>query len=167
MGDLFCLDLKGPENPNGSFTNAELYRHLLNVRVWGFENNDPGLAWNRRRYAQESATLIDKSTQNVIRGIKLSGAPNAFFDKVTSFVWKKDEESSHTHEGSLRWYGRHLAGELLASGQSVGQVSDVLWFTAVAAVGATVNVVRKALQYLNFGILLTMSIVRRSARIFP
>ena len=147
VGDLFCLDLKTPENPKGSFTDAELYRHLLNVRVWGFENNDPGLAWNRRRYAQESATAMDESTKKVIRSIQISKAPKAFFDKVTSFMFTKEEGGTHTHQGSLRWYGRHIAEELLAAGQSVEQVSDVLWFTAVAAVGATVNVFAEVLEY--------------------
>ncbi|QSS58355.1 hypothetical protein I7I51_07779 [Histoplasma capsulatum] len=54
MGDLFQFDLKTEENTSGTYDIDSLYGDLLNIRIWGFGNDDPAQSWNRRRDAQVS-----------------------------------------------------------------------------------------------------------------
>jgi hypothetical protein len=132
LGDLFYLDLKGPQNPKGSLSAKELYRHLLNVRVWGFNNNDPGLAFLRRIWAQEGATVLTNTTKSKVRGVLAGG--------VCGYVkhwWGKN----HIKSGSLRWYGQHIVRQLFARGQSVREAADIMWLTALAGVGVPVGLV--------------------------
>jgi hypothetical protein len=133
LGDLFFLDLKGPQNPKGALTAKELYKHLLNVRVWGFNNNDPGLAFLRRIWAQEGATALTDTTKAHIRKDLASG--------VCACVKRWCSQSNHLKPGSLRWYGRHVVRELFARGQSTGEITDIMWLTALAGVGVPVGVV--------------------------
>lgn len=142
LGDLFCLDLITEENPHGTHSPAELYRYLLDIRVWGFNNNDPAMAWNRRRYAQTGATALKKSTQKSITKISAEQLPKVFFDKLVSILpWHQGEGDKLKH-GSLRWYGGQVASELLAAGKTIKEVSDIMWLTALAGVGVAPAVVR-------------------------
>lgn len=142
LGDLFCLDLITEENPNGTHSPAELYKYLLDVRVWGFNNNDPAMAWNRRRYAQTAATALMKSTQKSITKISTEQLPKVFFDKLASILpWHQGEKGAGPKQGSLRWYGGHVASELLAAGKTIKEVSDIMWLTALAGVGVAPAVV--------------------------
>lgn len=141
LGDLFSLDLKGEENPKGVHNESEIYRLLLDIRVWSFFNNDPALAWNRRRWANEAATIISESTQEVISRVRLERAPKAFFEKVkTVLPWHGNQ--AKTKEGSLRWYGSYVAFELLSAGKTVKEVSDIMWMTALGGIAVTVSLVR-------------------------
>lgn len=44
LADMFYFDLKSDENPDGVLSATDLYSYLLNVRIWGVNNNDPGQA---------------------------------------------------------------------------------------------------------------------------
>jgi hypothetical protein len=139
LADLFSLDLKSNQNPTGSLSIPELYKHLLNVRIWGFNNNDPGLAFCRRMWAQDAATVLTKSTKQAIeRSLHLE--PLSLIEKIKSVAIgpvKKD----FTQLGSLRWFGQHIVRELLANGQSVDEATDMMWLTALAGVGVPVGMV--------------------------
>lgn len=82
LGDLFSLDLNGEESPKGVHNESEIYRLLLDIRVWSIFSNDPALAWKRLRWANEAASIISESTQKVESRVKTERAPKAFFDKV-------------------------------------------------------------------------------------
>lgn len=145
LGDLFSLDLNGDENPKGVHNESDIYRLLLDIRIWSFFNNDPALAWNRRRWANEAATIISKSTEEVVSRVRADRAPKAFFDKVkTVLPWHGDQ--AKTKEGSLRWYGSYVASELLSAGKTVKETSDILWMTALGGVAVTVSLVRNFTQ---------------------
>lgn len=165
LADLFSLDLITPENPNGSLTTTELYRALLHVRTWGFNNNDPGLAWNRRRMAQESASKLTTSTLKVINSIAgiITAVENnpvvAYVKKaatkipalnsvgnVIETMYPKTDNSQKVKDGTLRWHGAQVAKELLGVGKKPEEVTDILWLTAVAGVGVPVGMV----SILNF-----------------
>lgn len=142
LGDLFCLDLITEENPHGTHSPAELYKYLIDVRIWGFNNNDPAMAWNRRRYAQTAATALIKSTQKSITRISAEQLPKVFFDKLVSILpWHQGEKKDGPKQGSLRWYGGQVASELLAAGKTIKEVSDIMWLTALAGVGVAPAVV--------------------------
>jgi hypothetical protein len=134
LGDLFYLDLKGPQNPKGSLTVKELYKHLLNVRVWGFNNNDPGLAFLRRVWAQEGAIILTDSTKSTVRGV----LPDGFCMCVKRLC---GQQKNHIKLGSLRWYGQHIVRQLFANGHSVKEAADIMWLTALAGVGVPVGLV--------------------------
>ena len=140
LGDIFSLDLNGQENPKGVHNEADLYRYLLDIRVWGFVNNDPALAWNRRRWASEAATILSESTQKVVSRVRAERLPRGIFDKLQSILpWQGD--GPKTKQGSLRWYGSYMVSELLAAGKTVKEVSDILWLTAVGGVAVVVSLV--------------------------
>jgi hypothetical protein len=126
------LDLKGSQNPNGTLATKDLYKHLLNVRIWGFNNNDPSLAFQRRIRAQEGATALTTTTNSTVRDVLAVG--------LCAGV-KRLRHRNDIKEGSLRWYGRHIVHQLASNGLSVKEVADIMWLTALAGVGIPVSLV--------------------------
>lgn len=140
LADIFSLDLNGEENPKGVHNEAEIYRYLLDIRVWGFVNNDSALAWNRRRWATEAATILSESTQKVVSRIRAERLPKGIFDKLRSLLsWQGD--GAKTKQGSLRSYGSYVVSELLSAGKTVKEVSDILWLTAGGGAAVIVSLV--------------------------
>ena len=137
LADVFQLDLKSADNPKGSLGISDLYRHLLNVRIWGFNNNDPGMAWRRRAWAQEGADVLTKTTKEVVDGINL--------ETKTGLAWlfsRWPTRPNKAKAGTLASYGREFVKELLGAGKTVEEASEICWLTALAGVGVPVGVVR-------------------------
>ncbi|KAF2265211.1 heme peroxidase [Lojkania enalia] len=144
LADLFSLDLKSYENPYGSLTIAELYRHLLNVRIWGFNNNDPAMAWRRRQWAREGAEVLTKTTKEVVDSISIEAKATGFFGWLFS---KRQSRPDRSKSGTLRWYGRQIVKELLAAGKTEAEAADICWLTALAGVGVVVGALTEILKY--------------------
>ena len=141
LADLFYLDLRTDENPSGSLGVVELYRALLDIRIWGVNNNDPAHAWNRRRRAQEGAKLIIDSTRKLVDKVNLSkGLGLGIASAIASAV-------SDIKKGSLRDCGHRLVEELLAQGRSPELVVDSLWLNAFGATGVLVTVFYEVLEF--------------------
>lgn len=138
LASLFNLDLKSSDNPLGTLSIADLYKHLLNVRIWGFNNNDPGMAWRRRAWATEGATVLTKTTKAMIDAIPSNGNDWGILGWLLG--WKTRD--NRAKEGSLGWYGRQVAKELMAAGKTSSETADICWLTALAGVGVPVGVVR-------------------------
>ncbi|KAI9690830.1 MAG: hypothetical protein M1822_008449 [Bathelium mastoideum] len=143
LASLFCLDLKSQENPLGSLTIADLYKHLINVRIWGFNNNDPGMAWRRRAWAQEGAAVLTKTTRTMIEGIAVESGRKG----LLRWLFGRSPRPSRTKAGSLAWYGCHVAEELMAAGKTENEVADIFWLTALAGVGVPVNVFTEVMKF--------------------
>ena len=138
LADLFSLDLKTQHNPAGSLTVAQLYKHLINVRIWGFNNNDPGMAWRRRAWAREGAEVLTKSTKHVVEGVSRDQS----FKTLAGFLFsRRSMRPDWSDKGSLRAYGREVTRKLLAH-RDIDEVTDISWLTALAGVAVPVNVVR-------------------------
>ena len=157
LADLFCLDLKTPENPNGTYNVAELYKYIIDVRIFGFNNDDPGLALQRRKWAREGAESLTKTTLKVVSNLPASeksakgivkGAVSTAkgiaskIPLVGKLVGDGKGVEGQSTSGSLRWYGYNVAKELIASGKTPAEVADISWMNAVGGVGATIGVVR-------------------------
>ncbi|KAI0415155.1 heme peroxidase [Xylaria grammica] len=144
LADMFYFDLKSEENPDGVLKAAELYNNLLNIRIWGVNNNDPGQAWNRRRRAQEGAQVIIDTTRKLVdevvrgRGLGL-GIATALSDRLSRKAYIKKD--------SLRWCGYQIVDELLAQGNSAERVTDNLWLTAFGGIGAPVTAFYEVLEF--------------------
>ncbi|KAF5572016.1 Psi-producing oxygenase C [Fusarium pseudoanthophilum] len=144
LADLFYFDLRTDENPDGKLGVAELYRSLLDIRVWGVNNNDPAQAWNRRRRAQEGAKRMIETTKTIVaeadagrsRGI---GLINAVANRIGA--------RSYLKKDSLRSCGLKLVEELLAQGNNVDQVTDNLWLTAFGGIGVPVTAFYEVLSF--------------------
>lgn len=165
MADLFCLDLKTDENNGGSLNTAELYKHLIDVRIFGFNNNDPALALQRRKEAREGTEVLTETTFKVVSGASnpisgghgiLSKATGAITGAATSItskipivggIVKKISKKAQTDTGSLRWYGQNVVKEIIAAGKSPEEAADICWLTAVGGVGAPIGVVRASLRH--------------------
>ena len=142
MADVFCLDLKTDENPGGVHSVPELYKALLDVRIWGFNNNDIAQSWNRRRFAQEGANALSKSTQTLVSMIANEERSFGIMQKLNTMLSRtKGHKADQSKEGSLRWYGRSIVRKLLQAGKTVEEVSDICWLTAFAGIGVVVAVV--------------------------
>jgi hypothetical protein len=126
------LDLKGSQNPKGTLTTKKLYKHLLNVRIWGFNNNDPGLAFQRRIWAQEGATALTTTTKSTVKDVLAIGLCTGL---------NRLRHRNDIKEGSLRWYGQHVVRQLASNGLSIKEVADIMWLTALAGVGVPVGLV--------------------------
>lgn len=140
LADLFYLDLHTPENVHGSLSHAELYNHLLNIRIWGtVGNSDSAMAWNRRRWAQEGATAITESTQKIVQKVADERESSGIALYLSSLFSKYD--ASSIKQGSLRSYGRQIVEGLLAEGESVEEIVDTLWLICFGGIGAPVTAV--------------------------
>lgn len=144
VADIFYFDLKTPENPKGTLEEAELYKHLLNIRTWGANNNDPGLAWNRRRWARESGDIIVASSRELLSDA-VHGPQGSFFSRLFggSLVARKKA----LREGSLRSCGLKIAETLQATYGSIEKTVDALWLSAFGAVGVPVTAFCETMQF--------------------
>ena len=138
--DLFYFDLRTEdENPKGALSYADLYRDLLNIRVWGANNNDPGQAWNRRRWAQEGVREIIETTRPLVQEVA-NEKNGGYFTFFSSFM--NGSHSSHIKQGSLRSIGRKIVKGFLASGLDIDTVIDNAWLNGFGTVGNLVTTVR-------------------------
>lgn len=121
----------------------------MDVRVWGFSNNDPALAWKRRMAAREGAEALTETTVKLIKatpreaGVKgVTSGIKGIASKVpiVGGLFKHGSNSSTT--GSLRWYGYNVVRELIAAGKSPEETAEICWATALGGVGASISVVR-------------------------
>lgn len=136
LADLFCFDMRSDENPDGTLGAAELYRHLLNIRIWGVNNNDPGQAWNRRRRAQEGAKVITDTTRKLVdEAVRGRGLGLGVVSALSNALGRK----CHLKKDSLRSCGYKFVDELLAQGNSAETVVDSLWLTAFGGIGVPVT----------------------------
>lgn len=165
MADLFCLDLKTDDNDGGSLSTAELYKYLIDVRIFGFNNNDPALALQRRNEARKGAEVLTDTTLKVIssssnpissgHGIlskatgAITGAATGIASKIPVIggIVKKAGKNAEADTGSLRWYGQNVVKEIIATGKSPEEAADICWLTAVGGVGAPIGVVRVPFTY--------------------
>ncbi|KAI5926181.1 heme peroxidase [Camillea tinctor] len=143
QSDLFSLDLRGPENPSGTLSIPEMYKHLVNVRTWGFNNNDTAMAFRRRLWAQEGAKVLTETTTAVVSNI--AGVANGLANKLGKLL--KRSPGACIKEGSLRWYGQNVVKELLAHGKTVEETADIMWLTALAGIGVPVGLFADILQF--------------------
>jgi hypothetical protein len=139
LAALFCLDIKSPENPDGTLTTTEIYKALLDVRTFGFNNSDPAMSWNRRRWAIDGATILTKTTNITVGQIAKESHGASFLTNIMG--GNGQTRRNATQNGSLRWFGRHITSSLLGAGKKVEEVSDINWMTAVAGVGVVVGTV--------------------------
>ncbi|KAI5917926.1 heme peroxidase [Camillea tinctor] len=146
LADLFYMDMKTDENPNGALSRDEFYHHLLNVRIWGTNNNDPGQAWNRRRRAQEGARIIIDTTRKIVDEVNHDRG---------SAIHRAIGRKTHLKHGSLRSCGYKLAEEFLnqqshmplARGSAVNKVTDMLWITAFGGSGLVASIFYEIMSF--------------------
>ncbi|SPJ72098.1 related to linoleate diol synthase [Fusarium torulosum] len=144
LADLFYFDLRTDENPDGKLGVAELYRSLLDIRVWGVNNNDPAQAWNRRRRAQEGVKIVAESTKRLVSEAEI-GRPRGI--GLVSAVASRIGAKSYLKKDSLRSCGLKLVEELLAQGNTIDQVVDNLWLTAFGGIGVPVTTFYEVLAF--------------------
>ncbi|CAG9942858.1 unnamed protein product [Clonostachys rosea f. rosea IK726] len=144
LADLFYMDLRSDENPDGLVGTAELYKHLLNIRIWGACNNDPGQAWNRRRRAQEGTQFIANSTRKLVDEVVTH---RGFGLGIASALSTRFSRRAYLKAGSLRSCGYQLVDELLAQGNSPELTVDSLWLTAFGGVGVISTVFYEILEF--------------------
>jgi hypothetical protein len=138
LSDMFYFDMRTEENPDGELGAAELYRALLDIRIWGVNNNDPAQAWNRRRRAQEGVKRIYESTKKLVAEVEVA-RPRGI--GLISAVSNRIGAKSYLKKDSLRSCGLKLVEELLAQGNSIDHVTDNLWLTAFGGIGVPVTTV--------------------------
>jgi len=144
LADLFYFDLRTEENPDGKLGVAELYRSLLDIRIWGVNNNDPAQAWNRRRRAQEGVKTVAESTKRLVSEAEI-GRPRGI--GLVSAVANRIGAKSYLKKDSLRSCGLKLVEELLAQGNNIDQVVDNLWLTSFGGIGVPVTAFYEVLSY--------------------
>ncbi|KAF4774550.1 linoleate diol synthase [Colletotrichum scovillei] len=144
LADLFYFDLRTDENPGGTLGHAELYNHLLNVRIWGVNDNDPAQSWNRRRRAIESVNVIIESTAGPVKEVHAGrGLGFGIANAISSAVGRR----ANFKKDSLRSCGYKFVEELLAQGNSVDQVVDNMWLTAFGGIGVPVTTFYEVLSF--------------------
>ena len=145
LADTFYFDLRTDENPDGTLSVAELYRSLVNLRIWGTNNTDPAEAWNRRRRAAEGSNLVLDTTRTLVQEVVASrglgfGLSSALAQRYTRQAYLKKD--------SLRSHGFKLVDSLLGQGCSVENVIEQLLLMGFAGIGAVVTMVGWPLTHL-------------------
>ncbi|KAI0205662.1 heme peroxidase [Astrocystis sublimbata] len=144
LADLFYFDMKSNENPDGVLSTTELYRHLLNIRIWGVNNNDPAQAWNRRRRAQEGAKVIMETTRKLVDEVQRSkGLGLGIASTLSNVLTRK----SKIKKDSLRDCGYKIVEELLAQTNSAERVTDNLWLSSFGGSGVPVTAFYEVLEF--------------------
>ena len=144
LADIFYFDLKTPENPKGSLCEADLYKHLSNIRTWGANNNDPALAWNRRRWAREGADIMIKSTKELVNDA-VHGPPRSLLSFFASSLMAR---KGSVKNGSLRSCGLKIVETLLEGyGGSIDKTVDALWLNAFGAIAVPVTAYCEIMQF--------------------
>jgi hypothetical protein len=143
LADLFCLDLKTDENPDGTLSFTQIYKALSDCRSWMVSNSDPKNAWNIRRRAAEGASLLIDSSKHLVEDILRDNRHVGWTEAVYRWVPGIGHKTrrNYSKEGSLRWYGRHFLSRLLRAGKCVEEVTDIAWLTALGGIGVPVCVV--------------------------
>lgn len=144
LADLFYFDLRTDENPGGVLGAAELYRHLLDIRIWGVNNNDPAQAWNRRRRAQEGVQVIVETTRKLVDEVVLGRGLGFGIATAVSNVFSR---KAHIKSNSLRSCGYKFVDELLSQGKSAENVVDNLWLTAFGGIGVPVTSFYEVMEF--------------------
>jgi len=143
LADLFYMDLHTAENPQGTLSHADMYKCLLDIRVWGVNNNDPAMAWNRRRWAQKAAKTISKTNQALVTAVAAEKKSRGLSEYLASFVSPAYRVRKIALEkGSLRSTGHAIVEGLLAAGKTIEETADICWLTAFGGIGVPVTAVR-------------------------
>lgn len=142
LSDILYLDLRTDENKSGSLSTAEFYKHLLNIRVWAVNNNDPAMSWNRRRWAQEGAAIMTKSGLNLVRDVADEKGNPGLAGYLASAISDKHKYRSYgIKKNSLRSCGHKIVQGFLAKGMSPEKTADICWLTALGGIGVPVTTV--------------------------
>lgn len=132
LSDLFCLDLRTADHPKGSLNIAEMYRYMMDVRIWGFSDLDVAMSWKRRMWAEEAAAVLTKSTANSITAALIGRLPGL---------------KNGDPKKNLRAFGQDMVKKLSDKGQTKAQINDLMWLTPVGGVGVVVGLVADCLTY--------------------
>ncbi|KAH7311220.1 linoleate diol synthase [Stachybotrys elegans] len=142
--DLFYMDMRSDENPDGTLSIIDLYKSMCNLRIWATNNTDPAESWNRRRRAAEGAKVITGANRKLVdevvtsRGLGLG---------LTAALSKRFTRQSYLKAGSLRSLGFKLVDALLAQGSSAENVTDQLWLMAFGEVGVLVTTFYEIMEF--------------------
>lgn len=146
VADVFYLDMRTDENPTGVLSTAELYRALINTRVWVAHNTDSAESWQRRRRATDSAQILINTTRKLVDEVIASrglgwGLSAAISQRIT--------RQATLRKGSLRSCGFKFVDALLAQKMSPDNVTDELWLNAFGGIGVLVARVTSAHRVIN------------------
>jgi linoleate 10R-lipoxygenase len=142
--DLFYMDMRSDENPSGTLSVVELYKSMVNLRIWATNNTDPAEAWNRRRRAAEGVKVIIDSTRKLVDEVSSS---RGFGLGFASALHKQFGRQSYLKANSLRSLGFKLVDTLLAQGSSSEHVTDQLWLMAFGEIGVLVTTYYEIMEF--------------------
>ncbi|WPH03723.1 Hypothetical protein R9X50_00660600 [Acrodontium crateriforme] len=142
--DMCYFDLRTDENPDGKLGVAQLYRALVDMRVWITNNTDPAENWNKRRRAGEGADVIIPSTRALVEEVALSRGVGI---GISAALSKMLTRQAHHRKDSLRSYGFKYVETLLGQGHSRENVTDQLWLTAFGLIGVLVTTFYEILEF--------------------
>jgi len=137
------MDLHTAENPQGTLSHSDMYKSLLDIRVWGVNNNDPAMAWNRRRWAQKAALTISKTNRALVTAVATEKKSRGLLETLASFLSPAYRVRNIALErGSLRSAGHAIVEGLLAAGKTIEETADICWLTSFGGIGVPVTAVR-------------------------
>jgi linoleate 10R-lipoxygenase len=123
---------------------VDLYKSMVNLRIWATNNTDPAESWNRRRRAAEGAKVIIDSTRKLVDEVVSS---RGFGLGLTSTLAKKFSRQAYLKDHSLRSAGFKLVDALLGQGASAENVTDQLWLMAFGEIGVLVTTFYEILEW--------------------
>ncbi|ORY68274.1 heme peroxidase [Pseudomassariella vexata] len=147
VADMYCLDLITDENPSGTISNSEMYKLLMDLRVWSFLNVDEALKWNRRRWAQQAAAKLTRTTTQLSSTVLHE--QNCLFGALNPHLFGLHvDRPNKTKPGSMREYGRRFVTELVqTAGKTPEETVDLQWLMAYGGIGGPVTQFAQVLEF--------------------
>jgi hypothetical protein len=108
--ELLMLPLKTDEQPNGIFTEAELYLIFASVFALIFFDADPASSFPLHVKAHKATQLLGQIVETNVKAI----ANNGILSSIMQAIWP--------HETTLKSYGKHMIKRLLDSGMDPKQL---------------------------------------------
>jgi hypothetical protein len=127
---LFFLPLKSYHNPDGEYSESELYKVMADLIAFIFYEVEPAKGWALRRDAKRGVEKLGKVMEKEIA--KLNPTVG-----VLGRIIGGGGPSNKAQPASLKDYGANLAKRMLARGKSVEYVSWILLWSGFALVANT------------------------------
>ncbi|KMU91811.1 linoleate diol synthase (Linoleate (8R)-dioxygenase) [Coccidioides immitis H538.4] len=121
--NIFSLPLKTEKNPRGIYTEHEMFMVMCVVFTCIFFDLDPAKSFPLRQAARVVAQQLGKIVEGYVKSVKVTSIISGIVDRFRK------------NETALKDYGIHMIRRLLASGQSV---SEVTWSQVMPTAGAMV-----------------------------
>lgn len=135
---LCYLPLKFEFNPEGTYTETELFQVFTKLIDYIFYNVDPTKTWALRRDLNEAFPKLTTAINEKVQALKTQAAdPSSLKCPVTGQQSGENDTAS-----AIRTYGATFTRQILSAGTNAEETTEILIGNGIAIIGTIGLVVR-------------------------